>query len=115
MIFASFLEERNPFIEEEGMRNIETGVSATSDVNADRAKDIGLGILKSMEGNCVSNFTFKRKHQAITLQDKPICVYAESEIATIDPQLLFQRFIVAADSIYEDKSEIFSHELSIQP
>ncbi|VDI69503.1 Hypothetical predicted protein [Mytilus galloprovincialis] len=70
MIFASFLEERNPFIEEEGMRNIETGVSATSDVNADRAKDIGLSILKSME---------------------------------------------AADSIYEDKSEIFSYELSSQP
>ncbi|VDI77901.1 Hypothetical predicted protein [Mytilus galloprovincialis] len=115
MIFASFLEERNPFIEEEGMRNIETGVSATSDVNADRAKDIGLSILKSMEGKCVSDFTFKRKHQAITLQDKPICVYAEPEIATIDPQLLFQRFIVAADSIYEDKSEIFSYELSSQP
>ncbi|CAG2218584.1 Kinesin heavy chain,Kinesin-like protein KIN-14Q,Kinesin-like protein KIF18B,Kinesin-like protein KIF3B,Kinesin-like protein KIN-12D,Kinesin-like protein KIN-7I,Chromosome-associated kinesin KIF4,Kinesin-like protein KIN-12B,Kinesin-like protein KIN-12E,Kinesin-like protein 5,Kinesin-II 85 kDa subunit,Kinesin-II 95 kDa subunit,Kinesin-like protein KIF15-A,Kinesin-related protein 3,Kinesin-like protein unc-104,Kinesin-like protein KIF18A,Kinesin-like protein KIN-14P,Kinesin-1 heavy chain,Kinesin-like protei len=115
MIFASFLEERNPFIEEEGMRNIETGVSATSDVNADRAKDIGLGILKSMEGKCVSDFTFKRKHQAITLQDKPICVNVEPEIATIDPQLLFQRFIVAADSIYEDKSEIFSYELSSQP
>ncbi|CAG2195214.1 unnamed protein product [Mytilus edulis] len=115
MIFASFLEERNPFIEEEGMRNIETGVSATSDVNTDRGKDIGLSILKSMEGKCVSDFTFKRKHQAITLQDKPICVYAEPEIATIDPQLLFQRFIVASDSIYEDKSEIFSYELSSQP
>ncbi|CAC5394644.1 unnamed protein product [Mytilus coruscus] len=49
MIFASFLEESNPFVEEEGMRNIETGVSATADVNADRAKDIGLSILKSME------------------------------------------------------------------
>ncbi|CAC5362548.1 unnamed protein product [Mytilus coruscus] len=97
MIFASFLE-RNPMVEEEGMRNIETGVSATSDVNADRAKDIGLSILKSMEGKCVSEFTFKRKYQAITLQDKPIC-----------------RFIVAADSIYEDKSEIFGYELSSQP
>ena len=28
MIFASFLEERNPFINEENFRNIETGVSA---------------------------------------------------------------------------------------
>ncbi|CAG2204334.1 unnamed protein product [Mytilus edulis] len=115
MIFASFLQERNPFVEEEGMRNIETGVSATSDVNADRAKDIGLSILKSMEGKCVSEYTFKRKYQAITLQDKPICVNSEPEIASIDPQLLFQRFIVAADSIYEDKSEIFAYELSSQP
>lgn len=41
------------------MRNIETGVSATADVNADRAKDIGISILKSIEGKCVSEFTLK--------------------------------------------------------
>jgi hypothetical protein len=38
MMFASFLEERTPFINEENLRNIETGVSATMDVNADNAK-----------------------------------------------------------------------------
>lgn len=110
MIFASFLEERNPFVEEEVLRNIETGVTATSNVNVDRAKDIGLRILKSMEGKCVLDFTFKKKYQAITLQDKPVCVNTEPEIAKIDSQLLFQRFIVAAESIYEDKSEIFAYE-----
>lgn len=47
-------------------------------------------------------FHFKKKYQAIALQDKPICVNADPEIAKIDPQLLLQRFIVAADSIYED-------------
>lgn len=61
------------------------------------------------------DFTLKKKYQAIALQDKPICVNAEPEIAKIDPQLLLQRFIVAADSIYEDKSEIFAYELSSQP
>lgn len=52
MIFASFLEMKTPYVEEEGMRNIETstGVSATSDVNADKAEVIGFGILKSMAG-----------------------------------------------------------------
>lgn len=47
------------------------------------------------------DFTFKKKYQAIPLQDKPVYVNAEPEIAKIDPQLLFQRFIVAVDSIYE--------------
>lgn len=32
MIFASFLEERNQFVEKEGLRNIETDVTATSNV-----------------------------------------------------------------------------------
>jgi hypothetical protein len=41
MIFASFLEERNPFINEENLRNIETGVSATMDVKVDNAKQVG--------------------------------------------------------------------------
>lgn len=45
MIFASFLEERNPFINEENLRNIETGVSATMDVNVDNAKQVGDRIL----------------------------------------------------------------------
>lgn len=58
------------------------------------------------------DFTFKKKYQAIPLQDKPVYVNAEPEIAKIDPQLLFQRFIVAVDSIYEEK---FAYELSSNP
>jgi hypothetical protein len=115
MIFASFLEERNPFINEENLRNIETGVSATMDVNADNAKQVGDRILSSMESKSVSEYSFKRKNQTVTLQDKPTSVDIETGQISIDPQLLFQRFIVAADSIYEDKAEIFAYELSSQP
>ena len=115
MIFASFLEERNPFINEENFRNIETGVSATMDVNVDNAKQVGDRILSSMESKSVSEYSFKRKYQAVTLQDKPTIVDIETGQISIDPQLLFQRFIVAADSIYEDKAEIFAYELSSQP
>lgn len=115
LIFTSFLEERNPFVDEEGLRNIETGVSATSDVNAEKAREIGEGILASMNNRSVSDFSFKRKSQAITFHEKPTCLNFETENLSIDPQLLFQRFIVAADSIYEDKSEIFAYELASQP
>ena len=58
---------------------------------------------------------FKRKYQAVTLQDKPTIVDIETGQISIDPQRLFQRFIVAADSIYEDKAAIFAYELSGQP
>jgi hypothetical protein len=109
MIFASFLEERNPFINEE------TAVSATMDVNVDNAKQVGDRILSSMENKSVSEYSFKRKKQTVTLQDKPTSVDIETGQISIDPQLLFQRFIVAADSIYEDKAEIFAYELSSQP
>jgi hypothetical protein len=50
----------------------------------------------------------------VTLQDKPTSVDIETGHISIDPQLLFQRFIVAADSFYEDKAEIFAYELSSQ-
>jgi hypothetical protein len=60
MIFASFLEERNPFINEE------TAVSATMDVNVDNAKQVGDRILSSMENKSVSEYSFKRKNQTVT-------------------------------------------------
>lgn len=53
-----------------------------------------------MESEWVLGYTFEKKYQAITLQTKPVCVKWEPEIAKVDPQPLFQRFIVAAESIY---------------
>ena len=72
MIFASFLEERNPFINEE------TAVSATMDVNVDNAKQVGDRILSSMENKSVSEYSFKRKNQTVTLQDKQTSVDIET-------------------------------------
>lgn len=34
----SFLQERNPFTDDKSLRNIETGVTAESSVNVDKAK-----------------------------------------------------------------------------
>ena len=60
MIFASFLEERSPFINAENLRNIETGVSATMDVNVDNAKQVGDRILSSMESKSIRVFVQKK-------------------------------------------------------
>ena len=42
MTITSFLRDRNPFVEQEDLRNIETGVTASSDVNVDKAKGVGI-------------------------------------------------------------------------
>ena len=38
----TFFRDRNPFVEQEDLRNIETGVTASSDVNVDKAKGVGI-------------------------------------------------------------------------
>ena len=68
-----------------------------------------------MEGEEVRSFKFKKKHQAITFEYKPSRTAVEGAMKSIDPQLLFQRFIEPVDCMYEDKTEIFKYELSSQP
>lgn len=99
MIFASFLEEATSLLKR-GFKKHRNGCNSNIKCYADNAYDIGLRILKSIEGKCVLDFTFKQKYQAITLQTKPVCVNGEPEIAKVDPKPLFQRLIVAAESIY---------------
>jgi len=50
------------------MRNICTGVHASSNVNVDTAKVVGCAILESMEGKLATDFSFKGK--AITLDTR---------------------------------------------
>ena len=64
-------------------------------VNVDGAKQVGKSILKSMKGNSVEEFVFKKKAQAVTLNCKAQ-LKIDNEVVTVDPQLLFQRLISAA-------------------
>ena len=65
-----YLQKRSPFTPDASLRNISTGVSAHSTVNADNARYVGNAILVSMEGKTVEEYTFKRKNQAVTLDTK---------------------------------------------
>lgn len=49
----AFLSERHPFVEETSLRNIETGVSADSNVNVDISRELGVKILSCMDGKKV--------------------------------------------------------------
>ena len=53
----SFLTDRNPFLDDPSLRNIDTGTTADSRVNADRAKEIGTNISAS------NNTQYKNQYQ----------------------------------------------------
>ena len=93
-----FLNERNHFSEESYLRNIETGVIADTNVNADIAKEVGQNILKAMNDQKISDFSFKRKNQVITMGTK-YSVNVNGEELNVDPQLLFQRLITVAEAL----------------
>ena len=89
------------------------GVHANDTVNVDDAKDIGQGILMSMTGKFVTEFAFNRSNQAVTLATKS-SVKFDGEKIQVDPQLLFQRLIVALKSL-DDMEAIFKLELCSYP
>lgn len=111
----SFLKLRNPFISDDNiLKNIDTGVTATSDVNVEQAKVIGEGILSSMTDQEVEKYTFKRSFQVVTLSDNS-AVKITGEPIQIDTQLLFQRLLAASQRYNEDLSDIFQYELCSFP
>ena len=111
----SFLRERNPFASDDSqLRNIETGAVAETKVNVDRAKIIGQSIVRGMVDKKVTDYTFKRTDQVVTLGSKN-SVNVGSDQISIDPQILFQRLIAISDDTLDDTEEIFKYELSSQP
>ena len=89
------------------MRNISTGVTADCTVNVDRAKEVGETILKSMVGNNVQEYTFKKKNHLVTMGQKK-SIKVDGELLQIDPQLLFRRLTTVAQNMTENVAERFS-------
>ena len=105
--------ERNPFAETITLMNIMTGVNATGDVDVCRAKEIGLKIMELMTGIPVAQYTFKRNDQVTTLQSKS-SVGVDGQPKHIDPELPFQRLIVASNAI-DYRKALFRFELCSYP
>ena len=70
-------------------------------------------ILKSMEGETSDEHTFRRKDQVVTLGTRS-SIKVDGEEVQIDPQLLFQRLIIVAQTSDELESA-FKHELCSYP
>ena len=93
------------------MRNISTGVAADCTVNADRGTEVEETILKSMVGNNVQEYTFKKKNHLVTMGQKK-SIKVDGEPLQIDPKLLFQ---LLAQNMTENIAELFQYELCSQP
>ena len=109
----SFLTTRSPFHESPALRSIVTGVTCDASVNVECAREVGNKILKSMVGNIVQEYSFKKKEQAVTLSTSS-AVKIKDEVIHIDPQLLFQRLVTVGDRT-DNLAEIFQYELCSYP
>ena len=56
----SYLQHRNLFTPDPSLHSIASGMTADTPVNVDKAKKIGLKILKKMDGANVAQHTFRR-------------------------------------------------------
>ena len=90
-----------------------TGVNATGDLDVCRAKEIGQKIMDAMTGIPVAQYTFKRSDQVTTVQSKS-SVRVDEQPIHVDPELLFQRRIVASNAI-DDRKALFRFELCFYP
>ncbi len=109
-----FLRDRNPFQQDDTLRNIVTGVVAYTSANPQKAVEAGQAILEKMEGQNAFQFTFKKVDQVKVMGQKAVC--AGGEAIVIDPQLLFQRLLIVAKSTPDcNLDDLFKHELSSVP
>lgn len=113
LTILSALQDRSPFSPDPHLRNIMNGVHGDSAVNVDKARIIGEKVIASMTGRSATEYSFKKSAQAITLAKKS-AVRIDNEQVEIDPQLLFQRLILASNTS-EDLPTIFRYELSSYP
>lgn len=110
---ADKLKTFSPFSDEVSLSNIITGVNANEDVNVHNLFTIGSETVAKMEGQPVFSFSYKRTMKAKTLASTRAVRVAEDR--TIDPALLFQRFLVVSQTGDLSLNEVLSYELSPYP
>ena len=110
---AEKLDIDTPFSTDELLRNILTGINANEDVNVQDFFKIGRDIVQEMDGQLVFSYSHKRSLNAKTLaSSKNIKVSADR---SIDPALLFQRFLVISQTGNLWLVDAMSYELCLYP
>ena len=111
---AEKLDSFTPFSADESLRCVITGIIiANGDVNVQDLFDIGKDIVKAMDGHSVFTYSHKRSLKVKTLaSSKKVKV---SEDRTIDPALLFQRFLVVSQTGELRRDDVMFYELCPYP
>ena len=111
----SFFEERNPFTGPNELRNIVSGVNASSDVDVDTVVSVGTIILEQMDSKTVSEFSFKSSWKSVSMSQK-LKVANRNGNDYVDSALLFQRLTaIASNNEKIDLRNLFEYELSPYP
>ena len=103
----------NPFSKGSELRNVVTGVVANDDVNVHEYEAVGKAMVQKMVGQPMFTYSFKRKDIVKTLGDSSL-VKVNAEQA-INPELLFQRFLVVSQAGDLTLNDIMDYELSSYP
>ena len=109
----SVLSARDPFAPRAELYSLDAGVCAESSVNCNGAHAIGEAILEGMVGQSVSDYTFRKKDQVVTMARKAT-VQVGPETLEVDPQLLFQR-LVTAEINSGELATVFTYEMCSYP
>ena len=62
-----YLNERDPFVQNDSLFNFASGMTAQERVNVEKAREIGVKIVEFMAGKSTDEFTFRKANQAVTL------------------------------------------------
>ena len=104
------LKKHSPFSEGKALWNIIMGINTNTDVNVQDLFSAGKETVTHMEGQAIFSYTYKRKAKVKTLAAS--CTIKITEDQTIDPALLFQRFLVVSQSGELGLDEVLPYELS---
>ncbi|CAC5412436.1 unnamed protein product [Mytilus coruscus] len=63
MTVLSFIKDQYPFKGDDSLRNIDSGITADSSVNTDSAEEVGKGIIQSLVGKNIMDYTFRKKQK----------------------------------------------------
>ena len=107
-----YFQDYNPFAPSE-LHSIATGFTATGACNQHLADEVGRAILTKMEDHNAYEYTFQRKDQINRMGLKSIDV--DGVKVTVDPQVIFQRFLIVANNTSCEPDELLKHELSTYP
>ncbi|WAR01525.1 hypothetical protein MAR_008083 [Mya arenaria] len=99
----AFLVDKNPFMAEESLRSIASGVVAGERVNVDKAHEVGMKIVRDMAGKNVEDFKFSMK--IITMNDS-------ASIQVGGDELLI---VAVLGALPHDLQNFFAYELCTYP
>lgn len=111
--FKAKLISCSPFSQDSTLRNVVNGVVAEEDVTVHDFRKLGEKIIETMIGQPVFSISFKRKDKAKTLGTTVSVKVAADR--TIEPSLLFQRFLVVSKTGSLSLEDVMQYELSAFP